>query len=348
MNRERIKNRLLETDPHRLEQLWREADAVRRENVGDEVHLRGLIEISNYCTRTCAYCGISARREGLPRYRMSNEEILASAGEAERLGYGTVVIQAGEDPQLTGDRVAELVEDITEQTDLAVTLSLGERCSEDLARWRRAGADRYLLRFETSNEQLYARLHADDGRRLHERLAVLAELRRLDYEVGSGCMVGIPGQTCDDLARDIEMFEDLELDMIGLGPFIPHPETPLAAAAPAAADQAPNTELMSRKMVALTRIVRPASNIPATTALATLNTADGRESALKCGANVVMPNVTPPRYRPMYEIYPDKACIAESADDCSNCIRGRIASIGRRVGTGQGASPSYLHRHAKV
>ncbi|MGC9453771.1 MAG: [FeFe] hydrogenase H-cluster radical SAM maturase HydE [Phycisphaerae bacterium] len=348
MDHEWIKSRLLETDPRRLEKLLREADAVRRENVGEEVHLRGLIEISSYCTRRCSYCGISATRRGLRRYRMSNEEVVAAAREAQRLGYGTVVIQAGEDPQLTGDRIARLTESIKSQTNLAVTLSLGERSSDELALWRRAGADRYLLRFETSNERLYARLHAGDGRSLGERLAVLEELRRLDYEVGSGCMVGIPGQTYDDLAADVELFDELELDMIGLGPFIPHPATPLAKAAPAGADQVPNTELMTRKMIALTRIVRPSSNIPATTALATINTVDGRESALQCGANVVMPNVTPPRYRPMYEIYPAKACIAESAGDCSACIRNRIASIGRTVGVGPGASPSYLDRHAKV
>ncbi len=348
MTHDEIKSRFTETDPRRLERLWRQANELRRRHVGDEVHLRGLVEISNHCVRRCAYCGISARRTDLKRYRMSRDEVLDCAREARRLGYGTVVLQAGEDPRLTGQWVAELVRSIKDQQGLAVTLSLGERPAEELSLWRSAGADRYLLRFETSNEELYARLHAGEDRGLADRLAVLRELRRLGYEVGSGVMVGIPGQTYDDLARDVRMFEELELDMIGLGPFIPHEATPLAAEPPAPHDQAANTELMARKMIALARIARPASNIPATTAIATINTADGREMALECGANVVMPNLTPPEYRPMYEIYPAKACIAETAEHCSRCIRGRIAAIGRKIGTGHGDSPSYLHRHAKV
>jgi biotin synthase len=382
---------LRENNPAKLARLWREADGARQRHVGGDVHLRGLVELSNHCVRLCGYCGLRAANAGLPRYRMSEDEILACAHRAVDLGYGTVVLQSGEDPGIKADWVTGVIRRIKAETPLAVTLSLGERTDDELAAWREAGADRYLLRFETSNRTLYERIHpprADGGPRsvvaaavpdqpdatervppmppdatervppiqpdatervppgCADRLAMLGTLRRLGYEVGSGVMIGIPGQSYDDLARDIALFGTLHLDMIGVGPYLVHPDTPLADPReypPLDEDeQVPNTELMTYKVIALARLVCPRANIPATTALATLNSHSGRELGLERGANVIMPNLTPPQYRVHYEIYPDKACITETADDCGRCVRRRIESIGRTVGAGRGDSPSYL------
>jgi len=358
-------NWLQESREDALEPLWRRADEARRACVGDAVHLRGLIEISNQCVRRCHYCGIRADNRELTRYRMTDEEILASARAAAGFGYGTVVLQAGEDPAITREGMAALVRRIKQETGLAITLSLGERTVDELAAWREAGADRYLLRFETSNRELFRRIHPPRaGQPEVDRIALLKELRRLRYEVGSGVMIGIPGQTYEDLANDLELFHQLDLDMIGVGPFIPHPATPLAALLEtagrpspdpvegsgraaeeiASAAQAPGGELMTYKMVALARLACPSANIPSTTALATLNLAQGRELGLKRGANILMPNMTPPRHRIHYEIYPAKACINETADDCHGCMTRRIESIGRYPGRGPGLAPAMLLR----
>ena len=342
MDRNEIIDWLTEENPERLTRLWARADRVRRRHVGDEVHLRGLVEVSSHCVRRCAYCGLSAENRELSRYRMTAEEVLASAHDAVRYGYGTVVLQAGEDPELTGKWVAELVRRIKAETPLAITLSLGERSDDELAVWRQAGADRYLLRFETSDPVLYARVHPPRPGTRSDRIAILRTLRRLGYEVGSGVMIGIPGQTYGSLADDVMLFSELDPDMIGVGPFIPHPGTPLGQTQEQlGADQAPNTELMTYKVVALARLICPNANIPSTTALATLNPHRGRELGLKRGANVVMPNVTPTRYRRLYEIYPAKACIAETASQCHLCLEGRIASLGRTIGVGRGDSRRY-------
>ncbi len=350
-HRQRL-NWLRETDEQRLAELWRTADAVRRAHVGDAVHLRGLVEFSNYCARQCHYCGLRADNQAVQRYRMSADEILECARLAQSLGYGTVVLQSGEDYGTTGEWLAGVIRRIKSETSVAVTLSVGERSQAELALWRAAGADRYLLRFETSNAALYAAIHPSLGARLSDRLAILRQLRELDYEVGSGVMVGIPGQSYEDLARDIELFAELDLDMIGVGPWLAHPQTPLGAAgvaaAPAAdgADQVPPTELMTYKVVALTRLACPRANIPSTTALATLNRQSGREKGLARGANIVMPNITPADYRCKYEIYPGKACVNETAELCHACILRRIRALGRTVGTGCGAAPNWLARRA--
>lgn len=338
---------LREEDESRLEALWRAADDTRQENVGDEVHLRGLVEISSFCIRRCAYCGLRAEHRGLQRYRMSADEILACAREARAYGYGTVVLQSGEDYGITREWLADVVREIKAQTGLAVTLSLGERPDEDLTAWREAGADRYLLRFETSDRELYDRIHPPTDRQgLSDRIAMLKRLKQLGYEAGSGVMVGIPGQTYAGLARDIALFRELDLDMIGVGPFIAHPDTPLGRSELPSApegEQAPNTELMTYKVLALTRLACPEANIPSTTALATLNLAQGRELGLLRGANIVMPNLTPVQYRALYEIYPAKACIQESAGDCHACMKARIRKIDRVPGTGLGG-----RRHRKT
>ena len=405
MNAQEIRRWLRESDPDRLQELWRAADEARRRCVGDAVHLRALVEISSFCVRRCAYCGLRADRKGLERYRMGADEIVACAEQARELGCGTVVLQAGEDPALTREWVEGLLRRLRSAVpELAITLSLGERAEEDLAAWKQAGADRYLLRFETSNRELYDRIHPPLADHRSDRIAILRALRRLGYEVGSGVMIGIPGQTCDDLARDIRLFAELELDMIGVGPFIPHPDTPLglesvAGVLPACgegvsplrpegilpsvassvsssssssssseeetrrretteeetrgrdarvtrgqdalatrATLATLSEEMTYKMIALARLVRPYANIPSTTALATVNRQDGRELGLMRGANVVMPNLTPAKYRRLYEIYPNKACVTESPEDCGGCLGRRIRAIGRHVGAGRGDS----------
>jgi biotin synthase len=238
--------------------------------------------------------------------------------------------------------LAGIIRRIKAETPLAVTLSLSERPEEDLVAWRAAGADRYLLRFETSNKELYDRIHPPLAGKRSDRIAILRQLQQIGYETGSGVMIGIPGQRYGDLADDIEMFRTLDLDMIGVGPYIPHPGTPLgeqeAQLRAPEGEQAPNTEAMTYKVIALSRIVCPKANIPSTTALATLNTAKGRELGLMRGANVIMPNVTPPKYRALYEIYPSKACIYETPGECHACLRGRILAMGRRIGTGRGDS----------
>jgi len=337
MTHQAILDSLREADPAALERLFAQADETRRTHVGDAVHLRGLIEISSHCVRQCHYCGLRAARS-MVRYRMSREEILRCVRQAERLGFGTVVLQSGEDFGIQDEWLAGVIRTIKNETPLAVTLSLGERLPDELRLWREAGADRYLLRFETSDPALYASIHPHRGATLSDRIGQLRLMRELGYEIGSGVMVGIPGQSYETLARDIELFEELDLDMIGIGPFLAHPETPLGApgAPTAGAEQVPSTEQMVLKAVALTRIVCPEANLPATTALATINTLNGREHGLESGGNVFMPVLTPAPYRQMYEIYPGKACVDEDASQCNNCLRARISRLGRLVGSGPG------------
>lgn len=337
---------LRETDATRLAELWREADAARERFVGDAVHLRGLVEFSNHCVRRCGYCGLRASNQKIPRYRLSAEDILSCARHATSVGYGTVVLQSGEDPGVEKDWLSGVIRAIKNETPLAVTLSVGERSREELEAWRAAGADRYLLRFETSNRSLYDRIHPPrPNQDRSDRMKILGTLRELEYEVGSGVMIGIPGQTYEDLARDVNLFAKLNLDMIGCGPYVPHPDTPLGRAGQAAADmgseQVPASELMAYKVFALTRLACPRANIPSTTALATLNPRNGHELALMRGANVVMPNVTPESHRRSYEIYPHKAALYERVAQSDSPLRQRIAALGRHVGTGRGDSPNY-------
>ncbi len=337
---EEIEYWLRESDTEKLKKLWKKADQVRKEHVGDEVHLRGLIEISNFCVRKCKYCGFNAENENIERYRMQKKDILESVQKARKLGYGTVVMQAGEDYGIKTDWLADIIKHIKKNTPLAVTLSMGERPFKDLKVWRDAGADRYLLRFETSDRKLYDLLHPPLNGQKYDRFEILNQLKQLGYEAGSGVMIGIPGQTYNILARDIDLFRKYDMDMIGVGPYIENPNTPLGAGKvkpeTEPEKQVPNSELMSYKVIALTRLVCPESNIPTTTALATINKTTGRELGLSRGANVVMPNVTQPEFRVKYQIYPGKACLNETADACSVCLAGRIASIGRTIGKGRG------------
>lgn len=326
-----IINLLNLSDPRELDKLYNKADEVRKKHKGDEVHMRGIIELSNYCARWCVYCGLNAGNTKLERYRMSVDEIVTTSKRAFSLGYKTVVLQSGEDNYYTIDLIEEIIRLIKKETSLIITLSLGERSEEEYQRMKQAGADRYLLKHETSNKELYKKLHPDMN--YENRINCLKTLKKLGFETGSGIMIGMPGQSIESIADDILLFKELNIDMIGMGPYITNPITPLyeefVKTGYFTADCKINIEEMVYKVIATTRLVNKTAHIPATTALATTNPAHGRELALNRGANVVMPNVTDIKYRKLYEIYPAKACINEQAEDCRACIDRRIRSIGR-------------------
>ena len=350
MERAEIRDWLLETDPLRLEELWHRADETRLRCVGNEVHLRGLIEVSNRCIRECAYCGLSACAPKVERYRMTREDILECADRAREYGFGTVVMQAGEDPGITLDWMEDIIRAIKARTGLAITLSLGEREDAELRAWREAGADRYLLRFETTDPDLYRAIHPSLPGTPSDRIQQLLRMRAMGYEIGTGVMVGIPGQTWATLAQDIWTFRDYDMDMIGIGPYLPSPGTPLDGelgrrlTEAAGAEQVPNDPVTTLKALALTRLVCPGTNIPSTTALATLDPASGRAHGLLRGANVIMPNLTQPRYRVLYQIYPGKAGLQETADITVTRIRDQIEALGRILGKGPGTSSRVLGR----
>ncbi|MCD4814299.1 [FeFe] hydrogenase H-cluster radical SAM maturase HydE [bacterium] len=335
LNKRDIVEWLTTKDKRKLNKLWNTANAVREKYVGDEVHFRGIIEISNYCVRHCLYCGIRGERRDIHRYHMTDRAIKSCIRKIEKFGYGTVVIQAGESPRIIPNDISELVRWIKQNTSLAITLSLGEQPYEVLKEWKGQGADRYLLKIETTDKKLLEKIHP--GEPFGSRKENISRLKQLGYEVGSGIMIGIPGQTYTSVAKDILWFKRMDIDMIGIGPFIPHPDTPLATYRFAPRNQIPGDELTVNKAIALTRIKCKEANMPATTALASINLASGRENALFHGANVVMPNVTPIKYRKYYEIYPSKACIRETADLCSTCMTNRMKRVGRKIGTGVGA-----------
>lgn len=312
-------------DDSRNEWLFSLADAVRKEFVGDEVHLRGLIEFSNICKRTCKYCGLRCENKKLERYRLSKDEIILYAKNASNLGYKTVVLQSGEDEFYNANKLAKIVEEI-KKLDIAVTLSAGEMSFEDYKILKNAGADRYLLRIETTDRELYKKMHPKMD--FENRIRCLRDLKTLGYEVGTGCLVGLEGQTIESLADDILFFKEIDADMVGIGPFIAHPDTPLK-------DTPNGSFTLALKVMALTRILLKNINIPATTAMETLNP-NGRIIALQSGANVVMPNVTSTEYRAKYEIYPGKICINENPEQCRGCIEDKIKSIGRTISADKG------------
>lgn len=323
------KNEIIEIllDDSNNNKLFSNADKIRHENVGDEVHLRGLIEFSNICKCSCKYCGLRSPNNKINRYRISKDEIIRIAKHAVEMGYKTIVLQSGEDHYYSTDIMIEIIKGI-KKLDTALTLSIGERNFEDYKAFKNAGADRYLIRIETTDRELYKQMHPNMD--FDNRLRCLSDLKKLGYEVGTGCLVGLPNQTIESLANDILFFKEIEADMIGIGPFIPHPNTPLK-------DAQTGSFTLALKVMALTRIMLPDINIPATTAMETLNP-NGRIIALQSGANVVMPNVTTTQYRDKYEIYPNKICINDNPDKCLNCISAKVKSIGRTISTGYGFS----------
>lgn len=312
-------------DDSQNEQLFAKADEIRRKYVGDEVHLRGLIEFSNICKRTCKYCGLRAENKNIDRYRISAEDIISYAEKASEMGYKTIVLQSGEDEFFSRDLICKIVSEI-KKFDVAVTLSIGERSLDDYKAFKDAGADRYLIRIETTDKELYKKMHPHMD--FDNRVKCLENIKSLGYEVGTGCLVGLPEQTIESLADDILFFKALDADMVGIGPFIAHPDTPLK-------DADNGSFTIALKVMALTRIMLPDINIPATTAMETLNP-NGRIIALQSGANVVMPNVTSKEFRAKYEIYPNKICINENPAQCRGCIESKIKSIGRTVATNYG------------
>ena len=301
------------------------ADRVRRAFVGDEVHLRGLIEFSSYCRQNCMYCGLRRDNEKAQRYRLTPEEIVALAEKAKAAGYPTVVMQSGEDAWFTAERLAAIVREV-KALGLTVTLSVGERTREEYRALREAGADRFLLRIETTDRALYERL--DPGMSYENRVRCLADLKSLGYEVGTGCLVGLPGQSVASLARDVLFFQSIDADMVGIGPLVPNGDTPLG-------DVPAGDMRLVRRVAAAIRLLLPEANIPATTAMETL-LPGARELMLRSGANVMMPNVTEGEARQKYALYPGKACVADTPAHCRACMEGRIQAMGRTVGQGAG------------
>lgn len=307
------------------EKIFEIADEIRKKYVGNDVHIRAIIEFSNFCKMNCLYCGLRSQNKNLKRYRMKPEEILKRVRLIAEKNIKTVVLQSGEDPFYTTEIIENLIIEI-KKMNLAVTLSIGERNFEEYKIWKNVGADRYLMRHETADSNLYKKLHPSDT--FENRKNHLLKLKELGYEIGAGFMVGLPGQGAYELSEDLIFLREIDPDMIGIGPFIPNPDTPLR-------NEKGGDLNTTLKMIALSRILIPTANIPATTAMGSIHPF-GRQMALKCGANVIMPNLTPNPYRPNYTLYPNKICLFESDTACINCVKGMITSLGRKVGNSFG------------
>lgn len=312
---------LLEADGS---ELYKAADYVRKIYVGDGVHLRGLIEFSNICSKTCKYCGIRGANLSISRYRLSVEDILKDVKQGVESGFKTIVLQSGEDAFFSKELMCEIITEI-KKFDVALTLSIGERSYDDYKAFREAGADRYLLRIETTDKGLYNNMHPNMS--FENRIRCLNDLKSLGYETGTGCLIGLPGQSIKSLAEDILFFKELNADMIGVGPFLSHPNTPLK-------DEPCGSFDLALKVMAITRLLLPDINIPATTAMETLNP-NGRVIALQSGANVFMPNITGESSK-NYEIYPNKSSINASNSDTIVKLDEMLNLIGRHVATDKG------------
>jgi biotin synthase len=328
LSKEEITFLLSLTEKSKIQGLFAKADAVRKQYCGEEVHLRGIVEFSNHCDQHCLYCGLRLHNKNLPRYRMSRDEILKTAQFIFKAGIRTIVLQSGEDSFYSCDEIESIIDEIKSKLDVAITLSLGEREYEEYKIWKQAGADRYLLKHETANPELYSIYHQGDD--LESRLKHLLYLKSIGYQTGSGNIVGLPGQTLDDIANDLLLLKELDVDMASISPFIPSPQTPYSNEVKANVD-------LTLKAMAAARIVLKDVHIPATTALGTLDET-GREKGLKVGANVIMPNYTPNPYRQNYQIYPDKKCISDDPLACGSCLTLMIESLGRKVGESKGHS----------
>jgi biotin synthase len=310
-------------------QLLEAADRVRKEQVGDEIFLRGIIEFSNQCDRNCLYCGLRQSNSNLSRYRMSEDEIVATAQEIKKSRVPTVVLQSGEDSFYTTDMICRLIERIRNETDLIITLSIGERSRDDYKAFQQAGANRYLLKHETADKEIYKFLRP--GCKWENRLQCLRWLKELGFETGTGNMVGLPGQTLETLADDLLIMKLLNADMLGIGPFIAHPDTPLAGIG--------HDDLeLTLRVLAVARLITRNTNIPATTALGTLHP-QGRLLALQAGANVVMPDFTPEIYKSRYDIYPGRKDVG-SANDIISRLEKDFHTIGRTLQYSVGNRPA--------
>ncbi|MDR2618882.1 MAG: [FeFe] hydrogenase H-cluster radical SAM maturase HydE [Treponema sp.] len=307
-------------DPAQEEALFAEARRLRAEHYGSGVYFRGLIEFSNYCKNDCYYCGIRRSNARAERYRLGPDEILNCCRMGDLLGYKTFVLQSGEDPWFTDDRVVEILAAIRREfPDHAITLSIGEKSRESYERFFHAGANRYLLRHETADDAHYRLLHPA-SMDLAERKQCLFNLKKIGYQVGAGFMVGTPFQKPEHLLEDLCFIRELRPHMVGIGPFIPQKDTPFGAYPPGSLE-------LTLRMVALARLILPSALIPATTALGTLSP-QGREKGLMAGANVVMPNLSPKAVRKLYSLYDNKICTGDEAAECRLCMEGRIRDFG--------------------
>jgi biotin synthase len=321
--------RLLSVSDQEAHLLFAAADRVRKEQMSDEIFLRGIIEFSNYCERNCFYCGLRKGNSRLSRYRMSEDEIIATAEEIKKLCIPTVVLQSGEDSFYSADVICRLIERIRKETDLIITLSIGERSYADYKSFQQSGANRYLLKHETASSDIYK--YVRPGCNWDNRLQCLRWLKELGFETGTGNMVGLPGQTPEILAGDLLLMKELDADMLGIGPFIAHPDTPLAGI--------DNDDLgMTLRVIAAARLITRNTNIPATTALASLHP-EGRLKALQAGANVVMPDFTPDVYKSRYDIYPGRKDVGRPAEIISR-METDFHFLGRHIGHGIGRRPS--------
>ena len=315
-----LRELLVTADNELIERLKAAAREVAIDQIGREIKSRGLIEISNYCKNNCLYCGIRAANKNVERYRLTKEEILECCEQGDALGFKTFVMQGGEDVRHTTEWVEDVVCEIRRRwPDKAITLSLGERPDEDYERWFAAGADRYLLRHETANACHYAQLHPE-GMSFENRVRCLHTLKRLGYETGTGMMVGSPGQTVDDLVTDLRFIEQLQPQMIGIGPFVSHRDTPFA-------DCENGSVETTLRLIAILRLMHPTANIPATTSLGTL-AGNGRELGIMAGANVVMPNLSPVKDRKKYSLYDNKICTDLEAAESRALLEEQMRSIG--------------------
>lgn len=296
---------------------YRQADQIRFREKGDYVDIRAILEFSNICRRNCAYCGLNCGNAKLHRYRMTPQEIVAAAWEAADVGYRTLVLQSGEDPWFTLEILGELVKEI-KKTGMILTLSCGEMPEQDYAYLKECGADRYLLKHETADPEIYAALHPNST--LGQRVNCLKSLKRLGFETGSGFMVGLPGQTAETLADDLLLLKEIGCHMAGIGPFIPHPDTPLK-------DCPSGSTELTKRAVALARILLPQANLPATTSLGVLSNGE-KSDVFSCGANIVMRKVTPTQYKQYYEIYPAKLGDTHVLED-RKLLEQQIKSLGR-------------------
>lgn len=332
-------------DPANYQLLQTKADQIQKQYFQDTLHYRGLIEFSNICIKDCLYCGIRKSNLDFDRYQMSLDEIMDCVKWNHENQYGSITLQAGErqDPEFI-----ELVTTILQRSQkitqgkIGITLSCGEQTKETYEKWFEAGAHRYLLRIETSNSELYQKIHPQDGlHQFEKRVECLQNIRKIGYQLGTGVMIGLPHQTITDLANDILFFKRIGAHMIGMGPYIVHSSTPLAKIANNSVKDIQHRFQLGLNMIAVTRIVLKNVNIAATTALQALDPI-GREKGVEAGANILMPITTTKKYRKDYQLYDNKPCIEDTSEQCKRCLMGRVSMVQRKVGFGeQGNSPSY-------
>ncbi len=337
---------LLESSGEEKQLLFKKANEIKLQEIGNKVHFRGLVEFSNICGKDCYYCGIRKSNREVQRYSVSDEQILEAARFAQNNGYGSFVMQAGEleSPAFTL-RVEKLLKEIKQLSGgkLGITLSLGEQTEEVYQRWFDAGAHRYLLRIESSNPDLYQSYHPSD--KLHDyarRLTSLKTLQRIGYQTGTGVMIGLPFQTTADLADDLLFMKHFDIDMVGMGPYIEHRHTPLFQYR---SELLPIEERfdLALKMIATLRLMMKDINIAAATALQAIDPL-GREKAVKVGANIIMPNITPGKYRNDYALYENKPCVEEEPEECKNCLDIRIQLADGEIGYNEWGDSKHFQK----